>query len=112
MYKVCYWKLLRAEAATRDVLCQKLFLEISQDSQETRQSFFFNKEILWQVFSCGFCEISKNTFLTEQLWTTASMRALNSFYIFRSDDRIYILLQYDCFPNLWENVFIIFVRKM
>ena len=78
----------------------------------TRQSFFFNKEILWQVFSCGFCEISKNTFLTEQLWTTACMRALNSFYIFRSDDRIYILLQYDCFPNLWENVFIIFVRKM
>ena len=25
-----------------------------------------------QVFSCEFCEISKNTFLTEHLWATAS----------------------------------------
>ena len=25
-----------------------------------------------QVFSCEFCEISKNTFLKEHLWTTAS----------------------------------------
>ena len=24
------------------------------------------------MFSCGFCEISKNTFFTERLWTTAS----------------------------------------
>ena len=40
MYKVCYWKLVRAEAATRDVLCQKLFLEISQDSQETHAPEF------------------------------------------------------------------------
>ena len=42
------------------------------------QSFFFNKkhfikkEILAQVFSCEFCEISKNTFFTEHLRTTAS----------------------------------------
>ena len=27
---------------------------------------------LAQVFSCDFCEISKNTFFTEHLWTTAS----------------------------------------
>ena len=27
-----------------------------------------------QVFSCKFCEISTNTFLTEQLWATASER--------------------------------------
>ena len=25
-----------------------------------------------QVFSCEFCEISKNTFFTDYLWTTAS----------------------------------------
>ena len=25
-----------------------------------------------QVFSCEFCEISKNTFFTEHLWTTVS----------------------------------------
>ena len=30
------------------------------------------KETLAQVFSCDFCEISKSTFLTEHLWTTAS----------------------------------------
>ena len=33
---------------------------------------FFKKETLTQVFSCEFCEISKNTFFTEHLWTTAS----------------------------------------
>ena len=33
---------------------------------------FIKKETLAQVFSCEFCEISKNTFLTEHLCTTAS----------------------------------------
>ena len=33
------------------------------------QSLFFNKETLAQVFSCKFCEISKNNFFTEQLRT-------------------------------------------
>ena len=32
------------------------------------------KETLTQVFSCEFCKISKSTFLTEHLWTTASKR--------------------------------------
>ena len=31
------------------------------------------KETLAQMFSCEFCEISKNTFFTEHLWTTASI---------------------------------------
>ena len=31
------------------------------------------KETLAQVFSCEFCEISKNTFFTEHLWTTTSV---------------------------------------
>ena len=48
-----------------------MFLEISQNSQENicaRVSFsikpfnFIKDEILAQVFSCGFCEIFKNTF--------------------------------------------------
>ena len=30
------------------------------------------KEALAQMFSCEFCEISKNTFFTEHLWATAS----------------------------------------
>ena len=30
---------------------------------------------LAQVLSCGFCEISKNTFFTENLWAIASLDA-------------------------------------
>ena len=33
---------------------------------------FVKKSSPAQVFSCEFCEISKNTFLTEHLWATAS----------------------------------------
>ena len=36
---------------------KKVFLEISQNSQEN---------------TCEFCETSKKTFLTEHLWVTAS----------------------------------------
>ena len=61
-----------------------MFLEISQNSQENtcvRVSFLIKlqasgcklieKEILAQVFTCEFCEISKNIFFTEHLWATA-----------------------------------------
>ena len=57
-----------------------VFLEISQDSQEnTCRRVSFNKvaglrsvtvlkeETMAQVFSCEFCEISKNTFFIEHL---------------------------------------------
>ena len=43
------------------------------------QSLFLNKVTglipvtLAQVFSCEFCEISKNTFFTEHFWTAASV---------------------------------------
>ena len=72
------------EAATRGVLEEKVFLESSQNSQENtcpRVSFliklqavcnFIKKETLTKVFSCKFCEISKNTFFTVQVWATAS----------------------------------------
>ena len=43
-----------------------MFLEISQSSQEN------TCETQAQVFSCKFCEISKNLFFTEHLRTTAS----------------------------------------
>ena len=62
---------------------KKVFLEISQNSEENTcaiASFliklqawackFIKKETLPQVFSCEFCEISKNTFSTEHLQTT------------------------------------------
>ena len=33
---------------------------------------FVKKETLAQIFSCEFCEVFRNTFFTEHLWTTAS----------------------------------------
>ena len=60
---------LMREAATRGVLCKKVFLEISQNSREN---------------TCEFSEISKNTFLTEHFRTTASSFSLhntNTFYL-------------------------------
>ena len=40
----------------------QVFLEISQNSQENTYARLLKKETLAQVFSCEFCEISKNTF--------------------------------------------------
>ena len=44
-------------------------------SQSTVLLNFIKKETLEQVFSCEFCEISKNTVFTEHLWTTASKKS-------------------------------------
>ena len=38
-----------------------------------RSTTFIKKETTAQVFSCEFCEISKNTFFTEHLCTTGSI---------------------------------------
>ena len=61
---------------------KKVFLDMSPNSQENTcargsflvklQAYFIKKESLAQVFSCAFCEISKNTFFTEHLRTAAS----------------------------------------
>ena len=50
-------KTLNIKTANTGVLWKMVFLDISQNSQ---------------VFSCEFCEISKNTFFTEHHWMTAS----------------------------------------
>ena len=50
-----------------EVFCKKEFLETSQNSQEhTCASVSFS--VMAHVFSCEFCEISKNSFFTEHLW--------------------------------------------
>ena len=65
-----------------------MFLEISQNSQENtcarvsfliklkalglRPATLFKKRLCHKCFPVNFCEISKNTFFTENLWTTAS----------------------------------------
>ena len=51
---------LFAEAVARRCSVKKVFLEISQNSQEGCN--FIKKKTLTQVFSCEFCKISKNTF--------------------------------------------------
>ena len=76
------------EAVVQRCSVKKVFLEISQSSQENpcaRASFliklqaeacnFITKETLTQVFSREFCKISKNTFFIEHLRTTASAKA-------------------------------------
>ena len=66
-------KCLHSEAVVRMCSLKKVFLEISQNSQENacaRVSFFYKveacnfikKETLAQVFFCEFCKISKKTF--------------------------------------------------
>ena len=49
------------EAGTRELFCKK-----------GEACNFIRKETLTQVFSCEFCEISKNIFFTEHLWATVS----------------------------------------
>ena len=37
------------------------------------ESFLMKLQTLVQVFFCEFCEISKNTFFTGHIWSTASV---------------------------------------
>ena len=92
-------RLLFPEAATKSVPQEKLFFEILQNLLEStctcaRVSFWIELQAsaieslfsvsfsieLPQVFSCEFCEISKNTFLTEHLRATASIFQYAIFY--------------------------------
>ena len=53
------------EAVAKSCSVKKVFLEISQNSQEStcaRVCNFIKKENLAQVFSCAFCEIPQHTF--------------------------------------------------
>ena len=55
-------EMIITDAVAERCSVKKVFLEISQNSQEnTCASLFFKKETLAQVFSCEFCEISQNT---------------------------------------------------
>ena len=74
-----WWISTSYKSSHRRCSVKKVFLEIWRNIQENtcvKVSFFNNfikKETLAQMFSCQFCEISKNTFFTEHLWTTASV---------------------------------------
>ena len=56
-------------------LCQSLFYD---KAAGLTPATLFKKETLAQVFSCEFCEISKNTFFTEYLLTPASIRFITT----------------------------------
>ena len=45
-----------------------LLRETSYSSSQLQDCNFIKKETLAHVFSCEFCEISKNSFFTEHLW--------------------------------------------
>ena len=81
------------EAVARRCSVKKVFLKISQISQENtyfRVSFlikpqvcnFIKKEALTRVFFCEFCEISKNTFFIEHLWWLLLYIGNRSMYIY------------------------------
>ena len=57
---------------------------VGYDSRRGQACNFIKKEALAQVLSCEFCEIFKNTFFTEHLWTTASMTLKYEILIVRS----------------------------
>ena len=63
MFYKNYKFLINFTKFTEKHLCQSLFFKACS---------FIKKETLTQVFSCEFCETSKNTFFTEHLWTTTS----------------------------------------
>ena len=52
-------------------LCQSLFFN-KVAGLRPEACNFIKKETLAQEFSCELCEISKNTFFTEHIWTTTS----------------------------------------
>ena len=54
--------------------CSQKFHKIHRKASvpESQACNFIKKETLAKVFSCEFCEISKNTFFTEHLWVAAS----------------------------------------
>ena len=56
------------------MFCKKMCsLKFRKTHRKTPQACnFIKKETLAQVFSCGFCEISKNAFFIKHLWATAS----------------------------------------
>ena len=70
LYKCPNSWLWRALTTINRILLQKQPPEVFYKERTIK------KETLAQAFSCKFCEISKNTFFPERLWTTASFISL------------------------------------
>ena len=88
VYGRCFSSSATFRNSHRSCSVKKVSLDISQNSQENTcamvtflnkviGSNFIEKETQARVFSCEFYEISKNTFSTEHLQTTASGHSLS-----------------------------------
>ena len=82
-----YWTLLNADESKHSSLTVD---NITVGKESFRSSHracnFIKKETLAQVFSCEFCEISKNTFFTEYLLATGSRGCMNDLKIVNNED--------------------------
>ena len=82
--KVFYMLIIHVkEAVVRRCSVKRMLLEISRNSHENTcaRDLFLIKESLAQVFSCEFCEISKNTFFYRKTPVAASDVKMKSFYV-------------------------------
>ena len=84
------WKCL--EAVLRRCSVKKLFLRISENSQEnTCTEVSFYQSYRSPVLSCEFCEIFKNNYFVKDWWTAAFenhvyLNSIEQFPEFQSDD--------------------------
>ena len=76
MFRTNFWKQSSQRVKNQKQLpevfyekrCSYKFHKIYSKTPVPEACTFIKKETLAQVLSCEFCEISKNTFFTEQLW--------------------------------------------
>ena len=105
------------EAVAQRYSVKKVFLEISQNSQEsTCASFltnlqteacnFIKKNTLTQVFSCEFCEISKKTFLKEHLWWLL-LKMLFLYFFF-----LCIIFFFISLKKVWKFGYLVFFARI
>ena len=62
-------KVIKMHNGTSNMISRKRY----NDNSRPQDCNFIKIETLAQVFSCEFCEISKNTFFAEHVWATASV---------------------------------------
>ena len=87
MYSVKKGVLRSFKKFTGKHLCQSLFF----NKVAGRPANFIKKGTLAQVFSCEFCEFSKNTSFTEHLWATGSLySAVRNRRVFQNSWIMYI----------------------
>ena len=70
------------EAVTRGLLCKKVFFLCKKVPKACN---FIKKETLAQVFSCEFCEISKNTFLQKNSVAASAKKTAKNFFVDTGD---------------------------